>query len=190
MIERTPAEIHRSKRRGPERSPPLRAFDTSWLAPLRWYYYTFGVRLLTLPPVPTFTLRAGAKPGRADSDETASLARIKRERAVSALRTQLIDRLDDAFVSGEIAEMLGVLDPCLREAGYDRLDVLRAIQNTLFPEAFFPPEGESEIPVGLVPKNGCGATLMQLTALAESMREHTERTRKSFRACAQKPSTN
>lgn len=66
------------------------------------------------------------------------------------LRAAMIERIDDAFADGEIAALLDRWSPCLLNAGHQPLELLAAVQRTLFPESFLPPEGYEDSPLGLL----------------------------------------
>lgn len=81
-----------------------------------------------------------------------------RERAADLMRGRLIDRLETGFETGELAELINEWRGCLEECGHDPIDLMRAVQNTLFPEAFFAPECMKDIEFSLVPRKGGSAT--------------------------------
>lgn len=99
------------------------------------------------------------------------------ETAADLLRSVLIDRLDAGFLGGEIDELLTNAATslqehglALRDLGFDRLDVLRAFQNDLFPEAFLPPEHWDDTRATLVPpKGGGGAGTGRMLALVQDI---------------------
>lgn len=95
-----------------------------------------------------------------------------KNKAADLLRGHMLDRLDDGFVRGELGELMDQIEPVIKELGLDRCDFLRAVQNTLFPEAFFPPDEPLDFS-GIVPRGGgTAANAPRILSLLTAMRSN------------------
>jgi hypothetical protein len=75
----------------------------------------------------------------------------RNEREASRLRTLEIDRFDDLAADGLLGEILTDIAPALESCGYTREDLMRGLQESLWPEVFL--EGTKSMS-GILPRGG------------------------------------
>lgn len=96
---------------------------------------------------------------------------ISREHAASAIRSYMRDRFEQCIHRGQTWAVLNDLEEHLRDCGWSRRELLRALLEDLFPEDFQEdPEVRDKIR-GMVPPRGCaGISTANMLAFVEKLR--------------------
>ncbi len=105
----------------------------------------------------------------------------RNEREASRLRAAEIDRFDDLAADGLLGEILTDIEPALESCGYSREDLMRGIQEAIWPEVFL--EGAKSMK-GILPRGGGQRGGFELLAARLGYLKGERRKREAENACS------